>query len=165
MKLSERLSQLREEKGLNQKEAAAALGIQYPTYNKYETGGSKPTYESLIEIAIFYGCTTDYLLGVSSAAAPEHSDIAARTGLNGGNTMISDYSNTYTLKSDATSTATITTEEYAYLVECRTRLDILKEIRRKEINNTSNVVKPYLTDTDIVLGDEIRYCIEDLNRD
>jgi len=79
--------------------------------------------------------------------------------------MISDYSNTYTLKSDATSTATITTEEYAYLVECRTRLNILKEIRRKEINNTANVVKPYLTDTDIVLGDEIRYCIEDLNRD
>lgn len=83
MKLSERLSQLREKKGLNQKEAAVALNIQYATYNKYETGSSKPTYETLIEIARFYGCTTDYLLGVSSAASPDHADIAARTGLRG----------------------------------------------------------------------------------
>jgi len=79
--------------------------------------------------------------------------------------MISDYSTPFTLKNDQIQTVTISAEEYAYLVECRTRLDILRDLRRKEINSMSNVVKPYLTDGDIVLGDEIRYCIEGLNRD
>ncbi len=84
MKLHEKITRLREAKGLSQKEVAAALNLQYPTYNKYETGGSKPTYETLVEIARFYGCTTDFILGAEEAMTRDRADISTRTGLSEG---------------------------------------------------------------------------------
>lgn len=57
-----RLSQLRQEKGLNMREAARQLGMPYTTYVNYEKGTREPNSETLIRLAKFYGTSIDYLL-------------------------------------------------------------------------------------------------------
>lgn len=57
-----RLSQLRQEKGLNMREAARQLNMPYTTYVNYEKGTREPNSETLIALAKFYGTTIDYLL-------------------------------------------------------------------------------------------------------
>lgn len=54
---------LRESRGLNMRETAKLLGIPYTTYVNYEKGLREPTSEMLIQLADFFGVTTDYLLG------------------------------------------------------------------------------------------------------
>lgn len=58
-----RLKELREERGMNMKEAAAALGYKYMTYVNYEKEERQMYPEQLIKIADFYGVSIDYLLG------------------------------------------------------------------------------------------------------
>ena len=58
-----RLQNLREERGMNMKEAAAALGYKYMTYVNYEKEERQMYPEQLIKIADFYGVSIDYLLG------------------------------------------------------------------------------------------------------
>lgn len=57
-----RLSQLRQERGLNMREAARQLNMPYTTYVNYEKGTREPNSETLIALAKFYGTTIDYLL-------------------------------------------------------------------------------------------------------
>jgi len=57
-----RMKQLREEQGLNMKEAARRLGLPYTTYVNYEKGLREPNSEMLINIANFYNCSIDYLV-------------------------------------------------------------------------------------------------------
>ena len=57
-----RLSQLRQEKGLNMREAARQLGMPYTTYVNSEKGTREPNSETLISLAKFYGTSIDYLL-------------------------------------------------------------------------------------------------------
>lgn len=52
---SNRMQLLREEKGLNMKEAAARLQLPYTTYRNYEQGLREPNSETLVQIANFYG--------------------------------------------------------------------------------------------------------------
>lgn len=61
-----RLSQLRQEKGLNMREAARRLNMPYTTYVNYEKGTREPNSETLIALAEFYGVSIDYLLCKSS---------------------------------------------------------------------------------------------------
>lgn len=58
----EHLRELRERRGLYQKDVAAALKIDRTTYVKYETGSSEPSFEILKRIALFYEVSIDYLL-------------------------------------------------------------------------------------------------------
>ena len=58
-----RMKQLREEKGLNMKDVAKALGMPYTTYVNYEKGTREPSSEILIQIANFFGTSIDYLVG------------------------------------------------------------------------------------------------------
>ena len=58
-----RIKQLRENKGLNMKEAAKVLGMPYTTYVNYEKGLREPTSEVLIDIADYFETTVDYLVG------------------------------------------------------------------------------------------------------
>lgn len=60
--LAERLIELRNSKGLNQRQAAEAIGVEYQNYRKYETI-SFPKEDVYIKIADFYGVTIDYLMG------------------------------------------------------------------------------------------------------
>lgn len=60
------LSELRKEKGLSQKEAAAKLGISQALLSHYEKGIRECGQSFLIRAADFYGVTCDYLLGRSA---------------------------------------------------------------------------------------------------
>lgn len=57
-----RLKELRENRGLNMKQAAAALGYKYMTYVNYEKGERELYSEQLIKIADFYDVSIDYIL-------------------------------------------------------------------------------------------------------
>lgn len=57
------LTELRKEKGLSQKEAAAKLGISQALLSHYEKGIRECGQSFLIRVADFYGVTCDYLLG------------------------------------------------------------------------------------------------------
>ena len=58
-----RLKELREERKLNMRQAAKSLGIPYTTYISYEKGDREPNSEMLINLAGFFNCSVDYLIG------------------------------------------------------------------------------------------------------
>lgn len=60
------LSELRKEKGLSQKEAAAKLGISQALLSHYEKGIRECGHSFLLKVADFYDVTCDYLLGKSN---------------------------------------------------------------------------------------------------
>ncbi len=61
-----RLHALRRERGLTQKEAAAAMGISGALLSHYEKGIRECGLEFLCSAASFYDVSCDYLLGVSN---------------------------------------------------------------------------------------------------
>lgn len=65
-----RMRELREERKMNMKEAAACLHMPYTTYVNYEKGSREPGSETLIQIAELYGVSVDYLIGKSGKRAP-----------------------------------------------------------------------------------------------
>ncbi len=64
--LGQRLKELREEYGLTQKEIAEKFNINAVTYLHYEKDQREPPLSLLVEFAIFFDVTTDYLLGIQS---------------------------------------------------------------------------------------------------
>ena len=62
--LGKRLKELREEKGLTQKEIAKKLNLHSVTYLHYEKDQREPPLKVLAEIALFYEVSVDYLLGL-----------------------------------------------------------------------------------------------------
>lgn len=65
-----RMHELRTEKGISMKEAAARLEMPYTTYVNYEKGTREPNSETLILLAEFYNTSIDYLVGKSSNPKP-----------------------------------------------------------------------------------------------
>lgn len=59
----QRLRDLREDKDLRQEDVAAILGINQTVYSRYERGFQTIPVTHLIQLADFYGVTTDYILG------------------------------------------------------------------------------------------------------
>ena len=65
-KLSNRLSYLRKKKGITLKEMSQDLGsIKEASLSRYEHGRREPKLETLIKIADYFNCSTDYLLGLT----------------------------------------------------------------------------------------------------
>ena len=64
--LGKRLKELREENGLTQKEVAKKLNLHSVTYLHYEKDQREPPLKVLMEMAIFFDVSTDYLLGLSN---------------------------------------------------------------------------------------------------
>ncbi|MCI8914708.1 MAG: helix-turn-helix transcriptional regulator [Lawsonibacter sp.] len=62
---SERIKELRTERGLKQREMADICGIKLRSYQGYEYGKHYPEVSGLIEIAKFFDVSTDYLLGLT----------------------------------------------------------------------------------------------------
>lgn len=60
--LSERLNEVRKQRGLTAQYMADALHTGIRNYRKYESGDAKPTLEGLVQIADILGVSTDYLL-------------------------------------------------------------------------------------------------------
>lgn len=58
------LRQLRKSHNLTQKELGLRIGLSKAVISKYENGIGYPTFDMLIQIADYFGVTTDYLLGV-----------------------------------------------------------------------------------------------------
>ena len=65
MEFYERVRELRDERGLTQKEAAEGLGIGYRAYQCYEYNQRRPDLYGLIAIADFFDVSLDYLVGRS----------------------------------------------------------------------------------------------------
>ncbi len=61
--LSERLRQLRKEKGLTQSQVAIYCDITEKAYQNYELMAREPKVDILIRIADFYKVSLDYLTG------------------------------------------------------------------------------------------------------
>ncbi|WP_051541085.1 helix-turn-helix domain-containing protein [Ruminococcus albus] len=61
-----RLKQLREERKLSQKDVANKLNIPPTTYSGYENNKREPNSEMLINLADFFNCSIDYLIGRSN---------------------------------------------------------------------------------------------------
>ena len=70
----ERIRELREERGLTQRELAEAIGIDRTAIAKYETGASGAKSEMLEKLATFFGVSTDYLLGRTGIRSPAQDD-------------------------------------------------------------------------------------------
>ena len=63
--LNERLIQLKNERGLLQKDIARDVGLALRTYQYYETGQRKPDSDALIALADYFDVSLDYLAGRS----------------------------------------------------------------------------------------------------
>lgn len=76
MEIGKIISQLRNDKGLNQRELAIHLGVSNGAIGMWETGKRQPDLETIKKIALFFNVTVDYLLGntsVSEAISSESS--------------------------------------------------------------------------------------------
>ena len=62
-KFGELLSELRQSRGMTQKELAKVLYVSDGTISNYENGVHYPDVEKLMDIADFFNVTTDYLFG------------------------------------------------------------------------------------------------------
>ena len=60
---SERLIQLRKDRGLSQVALSKEIGVSSRVYQTYEYGKSEPGMSNLISIADFFGVSLDYLTG------------------------------------------------------------------------------------------------------
>ncbi len=70
MKFSTRFENLLEERGLTQRQLALKLHIAPSTLNGYLRRGREPEFKILIQLAEFFGVSTDYLLGVTDIRQP-----------------------------------------------------------------------------------------------
>lgn len=62
---SKRVRELRIEKGMKQKDLANYLkGFSSHAISEWETRGKEPSFTVLMELALLFGVSTDYLLGL-----------------------------------------------------------------------------------------------------
>ena len=64
-KLSERLKDLMEEAGLNNSALAKKINFEQSEISKFLRAERLPSTPTLVKLADFFNCTTDYLLGLS----------------------------------------------------------------------------------------------------
>ena len=60
-----RLKELREEQGLTQNDVAEAIKTSRTNIGRWEKGENEPAASFVIQLANFFECSTDYLLGRS----------------------------------------------------------------------------------------------------
>ncbi len=68
--LAEKLQLLRKQKNVSQLEVSNYLDLTVGAYQNYENGRREANYETLTKLAIFFGVTTDYLLGLEEKKDP-----------------------------------------------------------------------------------------------
>ena len=68
-KFSERLKELRKERGLKQREMAEICALKVRSYQQYEYEETYPTVPGLIFLADYFEVSADYLLGRSDCRA------------------------------------------------------------------------------------------------
>lgn len=63
-KFSEKLKELRTDKGLTQNQLAKKLGFTHTAINLWESKKRVPNFDAVILIAQYFGVSTDYLAGL-----------------------------------------------------------------------------------------------------
>ena len=76
---SDRLTAVREERGIKRQKAADDLGITRASLEYYEKGMRKPDSEMLLRICKYYKISADYLLGLSNAQITATDDEQLKT--------------------------------------------------------------------------------------
>lgn len=69
MEFGKRLRLARVNKGLTQPQLASAVGVALRSYQFYEQGRRRPSYELLVKLAIELNVSIDWLLGLSDEAS------------------------------------------------------------------------------------------------
>lgn len=75
IKIAERIKMLREATKLTQAELAKQLSITRSSVNAWEMGISIPSTQFLIEMALLFNVSTDYLLGMKNNQQFDLSDL------------------------------------------------------------------------------------------
>ena len=65
-----RLKELREDRDLRQADLADNLHIRQNSYSQYENGQRQLPLAMLIQLALFYKTSTDYILGLTDELQP-----------------------------------------------------------------------------------------------
>ena len=66
--IAEQIKLLREKRGMTQADLSRALGVTRSGVNAWEMGISVPSTQYLVELAVLFGVSTDYLLGLDHTA-------------------------------------------------------------------------------------------------
>ena len=66
--IADKIKTLREKRGITQAELAKELGITRAGVNAWEMGISVPSTQYIVELATFFGVSSDYLLGLNQTA-------------------------------------------------------------------------------------------------
>lgn len=66
----ERIRNLRIDRGLTQEQIAKYLNIKQNTYSQYEIGVLNYPLDVVIKLAIYYGTSVDYLVGLTDNPEP-----------------------------------------------------------------------------------------------
>lgn len=67
---SNRLRDLREDRDMTQKQMAEMLNMSQTGYSKYETGENDIPTSVLIQSALFFDTSIDYILGITNETKP-----------------------------------------------------------------------------------------------
>ena len=70
-KLSIRLKEYMEERGINQSELAKATKIKRSNISEFLTDKHTPSFENFISLLLFFNCSADYLLGLTDIHTEE----------------------------------------------------------------------------------------------
>ncbi|MBQ3434096.1 MAG: helix-turn-helix transcriptional regulator [Selenomonadaceae bacterium] len=73
MEISEALKRFRKTLKLSQRQLSDKISVPYQSYQTYEYGTSVPSAKVIVKIAVAFGVTTDYLLGLSDKPRPPDS--------------------------------------------------------------------------------------------
>ena len=65
-----RIREIREDKNLTQKDISIILNVAQRTYSGYENGTRNFPVQLIVALAIFYGVSIDYLLGLTDDPRP-----------------------------------------------------------------------------------------------
>jgi transcriptional regulator with XRE-family HTH domain len=65
-----RLLEIRNSKGMTQKQLAERLGVTIRTITNYENGSREPNIKTLIALTQIFGVSADYLLGLTDDPSP-----------------------------------------------------------------------------------------------
>ena len=138
---SERVKNLRESKGISQRQAAKDLNISPQNLSYYEKGRDAG-YDLLIRMAQYYGVTVEYLIGVSNAQQRENTSINKVTGLSD-NSL--DFLRRSKAKNDNTAADIINT--IMGMSSFKMLVDLINDTDVKEYQEdiTDNTIKDILT--------------------
>ena len=76
-----KLKEIRESRGISQRQAAIALNLSPTVYNRYENGLREPSNVIMLAMADYFGVSVDELLGRTAEQPPEDEAWAIRERL------------------------------------------------------------------------------------